>query len=119
MHIWQYKNVGQNSLDPNFKKLILNPIEKNSKMSSEILLRDPIFKRSILIKDPGKIAEGFNRTTAGSSKNKEDQLEQGTDKGELENYEETKSKPMRSSQSAPRLGQLDSHPKSMLLLLLI
>ena len=28
-----------------------------------MLLRDPIFKRSLLIKDPAKIAEGFNRTT--------------------------------------------------------
>lgn len=28
LHIWHYKNVGQNSLDPSFQKHILGPIEK-------------------------------------------------------------------------------------------
>ena len=61
---WQHKNIKQNYPDPNFKKTILNPIEKSCKQNWEFLLKDPIFKKSNIIKDPAKLAEGFNRSNA-------------------------------------------------------
>lgn len=76
-----------------------------------MLLRDPVFKRSTLIKDPAKVAEGFNRTAGMSANKQHDQSEQSNDKPDNDN--DSESKPMRLSQSAPRLDQLGIHPKSM------
>lgn len=63
LQIWQHRNIGRHYPDPNFTKNILEPIEKAFTQGFEMLLRDPIFKNSSIIKDPMKLAEGFNRTS--------------------------------------------------------
>jgi hypothetical protein len=46
--------------------LLYREIESNASKNFRILLRDPIFHYSELIREPNKLAEGFNRTKTAS-----------------------------------------------------
>ena len=61
--------VGKKSYpDPEFRQKVLTPLEKQANQGFEILLRDPVFKNSSIIKDPAKLAEGFNRSRTEEDK---------------------------------------------------
>ena len=62
LYVWQHYKVTEKFPDPTFQKNVLKPIELLCDRSSEILLKDPILLKSPIIKDPKKLAEGFNRT---------------------------------------------------------
>lgn len=46
--------------------LVCREIESKASKNFRILLRDPIFHYSQLIREPNKLAEGFNRTKTAS-----------------------------------------------------
>lgn len=52
LFMWQHHNIKEEYPDPSFKKSILNPIHTLSNQNSEILLKDPILLKSMIIKDP-------------------------------------------------------------------
>lgn len=69
-----FRNINKAYPDTKFKKQILAPIEDKISMGFEALLREPILKNSSIIKDPNKLAEGFNRTMNEESKKNNDKV---------------------------------------------
>ena len=72
LYVWQHYKVTEKFPDPTFQKNVLKPIELLCDRNSEILLKDPILLKSPIIKDPKKLAEGFNRTANEDEDKKED-----------------------------------------------
>jgi len=82
LKIWQHRNLSMPKLKPNklhpidssdskdidLKKSILLPIQEESEQNFKILLRNPIYNISQLIKEPAKIIEGFNRSNHSKSR---------------------------------------------------